>query len=180
MKRVLTVFAAATLAAWAAPAPQQDTGQSQQDTSQSQQSTSQPQQSTSQPSPSQRQATSGSAERMQETTITTDTKTTKTSTHTIYGKVQGYEKNKSIEITVPGKTETSRTIDLTGKDLTARVAPNVKVGDWVKLVQKTDNSGKKAVTVEESSQHAARMMTAEQSGQARQPSGGKGTAHRKR
>jgi hypothetical protein len=62
--------------------------------------------------------------------------------------VQTVAPGKWIEVSTPGKLERIRTIDLAGKNLTARVAGDVKAGDWVTVITKTDNDGRKSVTVE--------------------------------
>ena len=49
-----------------------------------------------------------------------------------------------------------RKIDLTGKNLTAHIPSDIKVGEWVNVIMKTDNDGHKTVTVEHSKHEAAR------------------------
>jgi hypothetical protein len=39
------------------------------------------------------------------------------------------------------------------------VASNVKVGDWVSVTEKTDNSGKKTITIQHSKQRATRTQS---------------------
>jgi hypothetical protein len=92
--------------------------------------------------------TKGSKETLEETKITTDSGTTKTSKDTLIGKVEAYEPGKWIRISTPGKTEGSRTIDLQGKDVTAHVNSGVKKDAWVSVVQKTDSNDHKTITVE--------------------------------
>ena len=93
-----------------------------------------------------------SKEVQQETKTTTANKTAKTSTDTVYGKVESYEPGKSIKVTVPGKIITTKSFDLDDKNTTVTVAPAVKTGGWVSVVEKTDNNGHKTVTVKPSSQ----------------------------
>ena len=92
--------------------------------------------------------TKGSTEKVQDTKIVTDSGTNKTSIDTLTGKVEDYQPAKSITVSTPGKTESTRTISLIGKDLTAHVDSSVKAGRWVRVTTKTDNNGHKTVTVE--------------------------------
>ena len=101
--------------------------------------------------------TSGSYESKSTNTTTTDTGTTKTNADTVYGKVEEYVPGKSIKITTPGKTEGTKTYDLADKDMVHHVASNVKVGEWVSVTEKTDNHGKKMMTIARS-KHAARQQ----------------------
>jgi len=94
-----------------------------------------------------------SKEVQQDTKTTTATKTVKTSTDTVYGKVEGYEAGKSIKVSVPGKIITTKSFDLDDKNTTVNVAPNVKTGEWVSVVEKTGSSGHKTVTVKLSKKH---------------------------
>jgi hypothetical protein len=85
-------------------------------------------------------------EKTQTTEKTTDTGTTKTKSHSAIGKVKEYNEGKSIVVTTAkGK---DRTFDLSGDNLTANVPAGVTVGSDVKVVEKTDTSGHKTVTVE--------------------------------
>jgi hypothetical protein len=95
-------------------------------------------------------ASKQSKEVQQETKTSTAKKTAKTSTDTVIGKVESYEAGKSIKVTVPGKIVSTKSFDLDSKDATVNVAPNIKVGEWVSVVEKTDNSGHKTVTVKPS------------------------------
>src|SRR5262245_34143266 len=83
----------------------------------------------------------------QETKTTTANHTAKTSTDKVHGKVESYEPGKSIKVTVPGKIVQTKSFDLDAKDTTANVASNVKPGQWVSVVEKTDNNGHKTITV---------------------------------
>ena len=85
-------------------------------------------------------------EKTQTTENTTDAGTRKTKSHSAIGKVKEYNEGKSIVITTAkGK---DRTFDLSGDNLTANVPAGVTVGSDVKVVEKTDTSGHKTVTVE--------------------------------
>ena len=85
-------------------------------------------------------------EKTQTTQQTTDTGTTKTKSHSAVGTVKEYNEGKSIVVTTAkGK---DRTFDLSGNNLTANVATGIAVGSQVKVVEQTDNSGHKTVTVE--------------------------------
>jgi hypothetical protein len=98
----------------------------------------------------------GSYESKSTNTTTTDTESMKNMTDTVYGKVEEYEPGKSIKISTPGKSEGTRTYDLSASDTKAHVASNVKVGEWVSVKEKTDNSGKKMLTISRS-KHAGRQ-----------------------
>jgi hypothetical protein len=100
-----------------------------------------------------------SKEVQQETKTTTANKTAKTSTDTVYGKVETYEPGKSIKVTVPGKIITTKSFDLDDKNTTVTVAPTVKTGGWVSVVEKTDSNGHKTVTVKPSSQKRAKTTS---------------------
>ena len=81
----------------------------------------------------------------QATKKTTNTATTKTKVHSATGTVKEYTEGKSIVVTsAKGKDVT---FDLSGNNLTAHVAPNIAVGNKVRVVEKTDNNGNKTVTV---------------------------------
>jgi hypothetical protein len=104
-----------------------------------------------------------SKEVQQETKTTTSSKTAKISTDTVYGKVESYDLGKSIKVTVPGKIITTKSFDLDDKNTTVNVAPTVKTGEWVSVVEKTDNNGHKTVTVKPSAQkHTSRVKTTNQ------------------
>jgi hypothetical protein len=92
--------------------------------------------------------TKGSKETIEETKVTTDSGTTKTSSATLIGKVEAYEAGKWIRLSTPGKMESSRSVDLQGKDITAHVNAGVKVNSWASVVEKTDAKGHKTITVE--------------------------------
>jgi hypothetical protein len=100
-----------------------------------------------------------SKEVQQETKTTTVNKTAKTSTDTVYGKVESYEPGKSIKVTVPGKIISTKSFDLDDKNTTVNVAPTVKTGGWVSVVEKTDSNGHKTVTVKPSTQKHAKTTS---------------------
>jgi hypothetical protein len=95
-------------------------------------------------------ASKQSKEVQQETKTTTTNKTAKTSTDAVAGKVESYEAGKSIKVTVPGKIVSTKSFDLDSKDATVNISPNIKVGEWVSVVEKTDANGHKTVTVKPS------------------------------
>jgi hypothetical protein len=100
-------------------------------------------------------ASKQSQEVKQDTKSTTSNGSAKTSTDTVYGRVEAYEANKSLNVTVPGAVTSTKTFDLDGKDVTAKVPANIKVGDWVKVTEKTDNNSHKTITVQHSSEKSA-------------------------
>src|SRR5437868_8808149 len=93
-----------------------------------------------------------SKEVQQDTKTTTSSKTMKTSTDRVYGKVESYEPGKSIKVTVPGKIVSTKSFDLDDKDTTVNVAPSIKKGDWVSVTERTANNGRKTITVKHSSE----------------------------
>src|SRR5258708_4743172 len=101
-----------------------------------------------------------SKEVQQDTKTTTANKTAKTSTDTVYGKVESYEPGKSIKVTLPGKVISTKSFDLDDKNTTVNVAPTVKTGEWVSVVEKTDSNGHKTITVKPSAhKHTSRVKT---------------------
>jgi hypothetical protein len=64
---------------------------------------------------------------------------------TTTGTVKAYEAGKSIEIDAKGGP---RTYDLTASDMTVTVSPDIKVGTKVKVTEKADSTGRKAVVIE--------------------------------
>src|SRR5438270_204055 len=94
-----------------------------------------------------RAAAQNSKEEKDNSKTVTNSGKTKTDTDTVYGKVEGYEPGKSIKVSVPGTVVTTKSFDLAGSDITANVASNIKVGDWVRVQEKTDNNGHKTVSV---------------------------------
>ena len=97
-----------------------------------------------------------SKEVVQDIKTTTDSGTTKATIDTVYGKVEAYDLNKSIKMSVPGKLVTSKSFDLTSKDETMNVASGLKVGDWAKAEEKTDDNGHKTLTIERWNEQASR------------------------
>jgi hypothetical protein len=61
--------------------------------------------------------------------------------------------------TVPGKIISTKSFDLDDKNTTVNVAPTVKTGGWVSVVEKTDSNGHKTVTVKPSSQKRAKTTS---------------------
>jgi hypothetical protein len=102
-----------------------------------------------------RTAAQNSREEKENSKIVTNNGTTKIAADTVYGKVESYEPGKSIKVSVPGTILTSKAFDLSGSHTTASVASGVKVGDWVRVQEKTDNSGHKNVSVAHSSEKRA-------------------------
>jgi hypothetical protein len=100
-------------------------------------------------------ASKQSKEVQQDTKTMTADKTAKTSTDTVYGKVESYDPGKSIKVTVPGTIVSTKSFSLDDKNETINVASSVKVGEWVSVVEKTDNNGHKSVTVSPSSEKQA-------------------------
>ena len=96
-----------------------------------------------------------SKEVQQDTKTMTANKTVKTSSDTVYGKVESYEPGKSIKVTVPGKLVSTKSFDLDSKDATVNVASDVKTGGWVSVVEKADHNGHKTITVKPSSEKGA-------------------------
>jgi len=97
-----------------------------------------------------------SKEVTQDTKTITNSGTQTSNSDTVYGKVQSYDQNKSIKVSVPGKIVTAKTFDLSAKNETVNVASDLKVGDWVMVRQTTENSGHKTLTVERTHQRASR------------------------
>ncbi len=97
-----------------------------------------------------------SKEVIQDTKTITNSDTIKTSTDTVYGRVESYDLNKSIKVSAPGKVVSSKSFDLTSKNETFNLAQGLKVGDWVKAQEKTDNNGHKTLTIEHATERASR------------------------
>jgi hypothetical protein len=104
-------------------------------------------------------ASQQSQEVQQETKASTAQGTTKMKTDTVSGKIESFDPGKSIKITVPGKIVSSRSWSLNNKDWTYNVPNNLKPGDWIRINEKTDNSGHKTVTI----QHSSKQGTASRS-----------------
>jgi hypothetical protein len=98
----------------------------------------------------------------QATKKTTNTATTKTKIHSATGRVKEFTQGKSIVVTTAKGKDV--TFDLSGNKLTAHVAPDIAVGNNVRVVEKTDNNGNKTVTVSPSSgsHHAEKKTGASQ------------------
>ena len=95
-------------------------------------------------------ASKQSKEVQEQTKTTAADRTAKTAPDTVYGKVESYEPGKSIKVTAPGKVASTKSFALDSKDETVNVAPAVKVGEWVSVVEKTDATGHKTITVKPS------------------------------
>ena len=101
-----------------------------------------------------------SKEVQQDTKTTTAKRTVKTSTDAVYGKVESYEPGKSIKVTIPGKIVSTKSFDLDDKDTTVNVAPDLKKGEWVSVMERTANNGHKNITIKHSSErHASRVKS---------------------
>jgi len=100
-------------------------------------------------------ASDQSTETKQNTTTMTANGTVKGTTDTINGKVESYDAGKSLKVSVPGKIITSKSFSLDSKDYTYNVVPNLKLGDWVTVTEKTDTKGHKSLTVKHSKAHSA-------------------------
>src|SRR5262249_24380197 len=93
-----------------------------------------------------------SKEVKEQTKTTTSSDTAKPRADIVNGKVKSYEAGKSIRVSVPGTVVQTKSFDLDGKDVTAHVAANVKVGEWVRVTEKTADNGHKTITVQRSSE----------------------------
>ena len=71
------------------------------------------------------------------------------------GKVESFEPGKSIKVSVPGTVITSKSFDLSGKDVTANVPSSTKVGEWVCVRETDESNGHKIIAVSRSSESAA-------------------------
>jgi hypothetical protein len=96
-------------------------------------------------------ASQRSQEVQQETKTSTATGTTTVKTHTLNGKVESFEPGKSIKVTLPGKTVSTKSWSLDNKDWIYNVPNNLKAGDWVRITEKTDSNGHKSMTIRHSS-----------------------------
>jgi len=72
-------------------------------------------------------------------------KNTKTKGKTVIGTVKTLEAGKTIVVTGPKNKDYSFALD--DKDMTANVDPAIAVGNKVKVVEKTDEAGKKTLAV---------------------------------
>ena len=105
--------------------------------------------------PAQTKPSQDSSETKQQTKTTTNSGTSKSNADIVFGKVESYEPGKTIKVSVPGTIITSKSFDLSGKDITANVPGNIKVGDWVRVRETDDTNGHKMVTVSHSTEKAA-------------------------
>jgi hypothetical protein len=105
-----------------------------------------------------RTAAQNSREEKDNSQSVTNGGTAKVATDTVYGKVEAFEPGKSIKVSVPGMIITTKSFDLSGSKPTANVASGVKVGDWVRVQEKSDNNGNKTVTVAHSTEKRASQL----------------------
>jgi len=105
--------------------------------------------------PAQDKPSQSSSEVKQQKKSVTNAGTKKTDIDTVIGKVEAFEPGKSIKVSVPGTIITSKSFDLSGNDITAKVPSGIKVGDWVQVRETDDNNGHKTVAVSRSSEKAA-------------------------
>jgi hypothetical protein len=82
--------------------------------------------------------------------VQTNSGTAKENNDLVYGKVEKYEPGKSINVTVPGTIVKTKTFDLDDKNTTFDVPSNIKVGDWVSVLEKDGPNGNKSVTIKRS------------------------------
>jgi hypothetical protein len=97
-----------------------------------------------------RQDSRQSTQITKEQSTETNNGTAKTKSEVYYGKVESYEAGKTLKVSVPGKIQNTKSFDLDERDQTVDIASNVKVGDWVRVEQRKDNSGHTTLTVKES------------------------------
>jgi hypothetical protein len=86
--------------------------------------------------------------------VQTNSGTAKENNDLVYGKVEKYEPGKSINVTVPGTIIKTKTFDLDDKNTMYNVPSNIKVGDWVSVLEKESPNGKKSVTIKHSAKKA--------------------------
>jgi len=82
--------------------------------------------------------------------VQTNGGTAKENDDLVYGKVEKYEPGKSINVTVPGTIVKTKSFDLDDKNTRYDVPSNVKVGDWVSVLEKDGPNGNKSVTIKHS------------------------------
>jgi len=104
-------------------------------------------------------AAKSSSETQQTTKTITGSKTVKTTSDVVTGRVQKFEARKSMSVTVPGAVSSTKSFNLSTKDETYKMPPSLKVGDWVTVRETTDNKGHKTMTVTRSRHTASRRMT---------------------
>lgn len=86
--------------------------------------------------------------------VETNSGTAKENNDLAYGKVEKYEAGKSINVTVPGTIIKTKTFDLDDKNTRYSVPSNIKVGDWVSVLEKDGPNGNKSVTIKHSAKKA--------------------------
>jgi len=99
-------------------------------------------------------ASKESKETKQTNKVQANNGTAKENNDLVYGKVEKYEPGKSINVTVPGTLVQTKTFDLDDKNTTYKVPANIKVGDWVSVLEKDGPDGKKSVTIKHSPKKA--------------------------
>ena len=82
--------------------------------------------------------------------VQTDSGTAKENNDLVYGKVEKYEPGKSINVTVPGTIIKTKTFDLDDKNTRYNVPSDIRVGDWVSVLEKDGPNGSKSVTIKHS------------------------------
>jgi len=104
-------------------------------------------------------ASQQSREVQQETKTSTPQGTTTIRAFKVSGKIESFDPGKSIKVSVPGKTVSTKSWSLDNKNWTYNVPKNLKAGDWVRVNEKTDSKGHKTVTIQHSSNRgtASRM-----------------------
>ena len=83
-------------------------------------------------------------EKTDQKSVTTASGTTTAKTHTVIGTVKEFEAGKSIKVLVGKKT---RSFSLDSKSVATTVDPAIAVGSKVKVIQATDASGNKTLSV---------------------------------
>jgi hypothetical protein len=99
-------------------------------------------------------ASKESKESTQTNKVRSNNGTAKENNDLVYGKVEKYEPGKSLNVTVPGTIIQTKTFDLDDKNTTYNVPSNIKVGDWVSVLQQDGPNGKKRVTIKHSPKKA--------------------------
>jgi hypothetical protein len=86
-----------------------------------------------------------STEQKTETVTNTPEGKTHSKSHALTGRVKSFEAGKKIEVTTARNKE--RSFDLDDKNTTYDVAADVSVGQKVEVLESTDASGQKTVTI---------------------------------
>jgi hypothetical protein len=104
-------------------------------------------------------AAKSSSETQQTTKTITGSKTVKTTSDVVAGRVEKFQARKSMSVTIPGTVSSTKSFALNTKNETYNLPPSLKVGDWVTVRETTDNNGHKTMTVTRSKHVASRRMT---------------------